>query len=69
MLTMVLLMRALDPLIHEQETDFYLEKLVEVDGFRKGYYRDLSEYNFCHCQLKIKFFIFFRGWFVSNTML
>lgn len=41
MLTMVLLMRALDPLVYEQETDFYLEKLVEVDGFRKGYYKDL----------------------------
>ena len=44
MLTMVLLMRALDPLVYEQETDFYLEKLVEVDGFRKGYYKDLSKY-------------------------
>ena len=37
-------MRALDPLVYEQETDFYLEKLVEVDGFRKGYYKDLSKY-------------------------
>ena len=43
MLTMVLLMRALDPLKHEQETNLFLEKLVQVDGFRKGYYRDLSE--------------------------
>lgn len=41
MLTMVLLMRALDPLKHEQETNLFLEKLVQVDGFRKGYYRDL----------------------------
>ena len=44
MLTMVLLMRALDPLLHEQETDLYLEKLVQVDGYRQGYYRDLSKF-------------------------
>lgn len=44
MLTMVLLMRALDPLWHEQETDLYLEKLKEVDSFRQGYYSDLSKY-------------------------
>ena len=43
MLTMVLLMRALDPLLHEQETDLYLEKLVQVDACRQGYYRDLSK--------------------------
>ena len=45
MLTMVLLMRALDPLLHEQETDLYLEKLKEVDSFRQGYYNDLSKYS------------------------
>ncbi|KAJ7374528.1 hypothetical protein OS493_004866 [Desmophyllum pertusum] len=41
MLTMVLLMRALDPLLHEQETDLYLEKLTQVDCYRQGYYKDL----------------------------
>ena len=44
MLTMVLLMRALDPLMHEKETDLYLEKLTQVDCYRQGYYRDLGKY-------------------------
>ena len=44
MLTMVLLMRALDPLLHEKETDLYLEKLTQVDCYRQGYYNDLSKY-------------------------
>ena len=44
MLTMVLLMRALDPLLHEKETDLYLEKLTQVDCYRQGYYKDLSKY-------------------------
>jgi len=43
MLTMVLLMRALDPLLHEEETDLYLEKLTQVDSYRQGYYKDLSK--------------------------
>ena len=43
MLTMVLLMRALDPLLHEKETDLYLEKLTQVDCYRQGYYKDLSK--------------------------
>ena len=46
MLTMVLLMRALDPLLHEQETDLYLEKLTQVDCYRQGYYRDLSKFSY-----------------------
>ena len=41
---MVLLMRALDPLLHEEETVLYLEKLTEVDCYRQGYYKDLSKY-------------------------
>ena len=44
MLTMVLLMRALDPLLHEKETDLYLGKLTQVDCYRQGYYKDLSKY-------------------------
>ena len=40
---MVLLMRALDPLLHEKETDLYLEKLTQVDCYRQGYYKDLSK--------------------------
>ena len=69
MLTMVLLMRALDPLVYEQETDFYLEKLVEVDGFRKGYYKDLSKYISLTIENQVLIFIvksyfFFRGWYV-----
>ena len=44
MLTMVLLMRALDPLLHEEETNLYLEKLTQVDCYRQGYYKDLSKY-------------------------
>lgn len=43
MLTMVLLMRALEPLLHEEETDLYLEKLTQVDSYRQGYYKDLSK--------------------------
>lgn len=43
LLTMTLLMRALDPLQYEQETEEYLEKLAEVDSYRKGYYKDLGE--------------------------
>ncbi|RMX40363.1 hypothetical protein pdam_00017495 [Pocillopora damicornis] len=42
MLTMVLLMRALDPLSHEKETELYLEKLSQVDCYRQGYYKDLK---------------------------
>lgn len=42
MLTMVLLMRALNPLSHEKETEVYLEKLTQVDCYRKGYYKDLQ---------------------------
>ena len=42
-MTMTLLMRALDPLQYEQETEEYLEKLAEVDSYRKGYYKDLGE--------------------------
>ena len=45
MLTMVLLMRALDPLSHEKETELYLEKLSQVDCYRRGYYKDLSKYH------------------------
>ena len=45
MLTMVLLMRALDPLSHEKETESYLEKLSQVDCYRRGYYKDLSKYH------------------------
>lgn len=41
MLTMVLLMRALDPLKHGQETELYLESLTQVDCYRQGYYEDL----------------------------
>ncbi|KAL9974647.1 hypothetical protein ACROYT_G011708 [Oculina patagonica] len=41
MLTMVLLMRALDPLLHEEETNLYLQKLAQVDCYRQGYYKDL----------------------------
>ena len=37
-------MRALDPLLHEEETDLYLEKLTQVDYYRQGYYKDLSKY-------------------------
>ena len=48
---MVLLMRALDPLLHEKETDLYLEKLTQVDCYRQGYYKDLSKYiNTCKRQ-------------------
>ena len=43
MLTMVLLVRALNPLSHEKETEVYLEKLTQVDCYRKGYYKDLSK--------------------------
>lgn len=42
-MTMTLLMRALDPLQYEQETEEYLEKLAEVDSYRKGYYKDLGK--------------------------
>lgn len=42
MLTMVLLMRALDPLSHEKETELYLEKLSQADCYRRGYYKDLK---------------------------
>ena len=42
---MVLLMRALDPLSHEKETDLYLEKLTQVDCYRQEYYKDLSKYS------------------------
>ena len=45
MLTMVLLMRALDPLSHEKETELYLEKLSQADCYRRGYYKDLSKYH------------------------
>ena len=45
MLTMVLLMRALDPLKHEKETKTYLEKLIQVDCYRRGYYGDLSKFS------------------------
>ncbi|CAH3130023.1 unnamed protein product [Porites lobata] len=41
MLTMVLLMRALDPLKLEQGTETYLESLTQVDCYRQGYYEDL----------------------------
>ena len=43
MLTIVLLMRALDPLKHEVDTEKYLEKLSEIDHYRKEYYRDLGK--------------------------
>ena len=45
MLTMVLLMRALDPLKHEQGTESYLESLTQVDSYRQGYYEDLSTFS------------------------
>ena len=37
-------MRALDPLLHEEETELNLEKLTQVDSYRQGYYKDLSKY-------------------------
>ena len=43
---MVLLMRALDPLQHEEETVEILDKLKEADHYRKGYYSDLGTASF-----------------------
>ncbi|XP_014672036.1 PREDICTED: geranylgeranyl transferase type-2 subunit alpha-like isoform X2 [Priapulus caudatus] len=42
LLTIVLLMRALDPLGREAETLDYLSQLSEVDPYRGNYYRDLG---------------------------
>ena len=43
LLTIILLMRALDPLKYEKETIEYLDKLLLVDEMRTNYYKDLSE--------------------------
>ncbi len=43
LLTIILLMRALDPLKYEKETMEYLDKLLLVDEMRTNYYKDLSE--------------------------
>lgn len=41
MLTIIFLMRALDGLKYVKETEDMLEKLIGIDGKRKGYYKDL----------------------------
>ncbi|KAK2149676.1 hypothetical protein LSH36_442g02059 [Paralvinella palmiformis] len=42
LLTVISLMRALDPLSHENETFDYINKLIEVDPMRTSYYLDLK---------------------------
>ena len=44
LLTIVWLMRAIDPLKYEQQTLDYLGKLQAVDSMRTNYYNDLSKY-------------------------
>ena len=44
LLTIILLMRALDPLKYEKEALEYLDKLLQVDSMRANYYKDLSMY-------------------------
>ena len=41
MLTVIFLMRALDPEKYSDETETLLERLVDCDGMRREYYRDL----------------------------
>ena len=41
MLTVVFLMRALDPERYSDETESLLKRLVDCDGMRREYYRDL----------------------------
>jgi geranylgeranyl transferase type-2 subunit alpha len=43
MLTIVLLMRALDPLTYQDKTEDYLKKLSKVDECRREYYNDLRK--------------------------
>ena len=42
LLTVVLLMRAIDPLRHERATLEHLLKLQDVDPLRRAFYRDLT---------------------------
>ena len=45
LLTIISLMRALDPLKYEVQTMDYVEKLIAVDPMRTNYYRDISKFN------------------------
>ena len=44
MLTVIFLMRALDPVKYKDETYDLLSRLMECDAMRKGYYKDLRKY-------------------------
>lgn len=44
MLTIVYLMRALNVLKYSKETEELLQKLIEADPMRKGYYAELSKW-------------------------
>lgn len=41
-LTIVLLMRAINPMNYSNEVEGYLKKLSEIDYYRRGYYNDLG---------------------------
>ncbi|XP_046842365.1 geranylgeranyl transferase type-2 subunit alpha-like isoform X2 [Xenia sp. Carnegie-2017] len=41
-LTIVLLMRAINPMNYSNEVEGYLKKLSEIDYYRRGYYNDLD---------------------------
>ena len=44
MLTVIFLMRALDPVEHKDETYELLNRLIDCDNMRKEYYKDLRKY-------------------------
>lgn len=56
LLTIVLLMRAVDPLKYEAETMNYLSKLEVVDKTRQQYYKDMSK---LLCEMAIMCIIIF----------
>ena len=48
MVTIVYLMKSLNGLKHTGRINELIEKLIEIDPMRKGYYEDLSTYTvFC----------------------
>lgn len=56
LLTIILLMRALDPLLYEEETLHYFETLKAVDPMRSGYYDDLrSKFQMENAILKMEY--------------
>ncbi|CAI9598075.1 unnamed protein product [Staurois parvus] len=56
LLTIILLMRALDPLLYEVETLHYFDTLKAVDPMRSGYYDDLrSKFQMENAILKMEY--------------